>query len=53
MFQNLDLIGVIVILLVVVPVLIVSGGMVFIVDWLKAREKRKKAAQAGVAASVA
>jgi len=43
MFQNLDLIGVIVILLVVVPVLLVTF-MVPIGDWMYAREKRKKAA---------
>jgi len=50
MIQNLDLIGVLVLLSVLVPLLIAGGGMVFIVDWLKAREKRKKAAAATKAA---
>jgi len=49
MFQNLDLIGVIVLLLVLVPLLIAGGGMVLIGDWLNAREDRKKAAQSAAA----
>jgi len=50
MFQNLDLIGVIVILSLLLPLLYVSGGMVLINDWLKARKKRKKAAAAAKSA---
>jgi len=52
MFQNLDLIGVIVILLVVVPVLLVIF-MVPIGDWLSEREKRKKSAAAAEGAQPA
>jgi len=51
MFQNLDLIGVIVILSLLLPLLTVSGGMVLINDWLKARAKRKKAKDAAKAAA--
>jgi len=46
MFQNIDLIGVIVILSLLLPLLYVSGGMVLINDWLKARKERKKATAA-------
>jgi len=53
MFQNLDFIGVIVILSLLLPLLTVSGGMVLINDWLKAREKRKKAKAAKAAADPA
>jgi len=53
MFQNLDLIGVIVILSLLLPLLYVSGGMVLINDWLKARQKRKKSAAAAAEADSA
>lgn len=36
----------IMLVLLLVPLFIASGGMVLIGDWLNAREKRKKAAKA-------